>query len=599
MSLVFVSYSRKDTEFVLKLVGDLHDQAIPVWLDQQDIPVGKRWDVAIQEALEQSTHLLFVMSKSSVESQNVLDEVGFALDEHKSIVPVLLDDCKVPFRVRRFQYTDFRGAYEKALADLLTVLPQIPKVEPSKSTPQNLNNEPQEQTVQQQPQLKDKYIAILQNPNSQWYELSSAITVLGTLNDPSVAPVIEPFLEHSASEIRKAARLALDRIDKSQQNVVSVVTTGINEISDPTPEEPKAKQIVKIVVVGPYNAGKTTFIQSISEIDVVSTDGNTNTTVAMDFGRVSVDDELNIYLFGTPSHRRFDFMWEILAEAMLGFILIIDSTRAETFFEARGILETFAAYAPVPCIIVANKQTKSGAFSPEDIRSIIGVAPTVEIISVDELDAETVRHILLKQLYKLLEELSSDSTNETIEPKLLPLPSSSRGGKPIFPSVLPNVPTGKTIEITRATTKDAAAIAAFLNAVELDQLSEQDVYYSFGKYAYFVANVEENIVGVGKLQIENLVAFVQLSLRDHLGKTTTLAGKQLLDEIHRAANELEAEIALGIPSKATNKIFEAQGYKFTKSFEPKPPGWREAFENNGLKEAMMLQLRKQLVLKPL
>ena len=112
-------------------------------------------------------------------------------------------------------------------------------------------------------------------------------------------------------------------------------------------------QTVKMVVTGPFSAGKTEFIQSVSEIDVVSTERKISsmaersvkeaTTVAMDFGRITVDEDLVLYLFGTPGQKRFDFMWEILSEGMLGFIVMVDSTRPETFREARSILETFRA----------------------------------------------------------------------------------------------------------------------------------------------------------------------------------------------------------------------------------------------------------------
>jgi signal recognition particle receptor subunit beta len=103
-----------------------------------------------------------------------------------------------------------------------------------------------------------------------------------------------------------------------------------------------------MVVTGPFNSGKTQFIRAISEIDVVSTERKISsdpekvkdeTTVAMDFGRITVDDDLILYLFGTPGQKRFDFMWEILSEGMLGFVVLIDSARPETFREARRILE--------------------------------------------------------------------------------------------------------------------------------------------------------------------------------------------------------------------------------------------------------------------
>ena len=130
-------------------------------------------------------------------------------------------------------------------------------------------------------------------------------------------------------------------------------------------------QTVKMVVTGPFSAGKTQFIQSVSEIDVVATERKISsdeersvksaTTVAMDFGRITVDEDLVLYLFGTPGQKRFDFMWEILSEGMLGFIVMVDSTRPETFREARSILETFRAYAPTPFVVAANKQDAEDA----------------------------------------------------------------------------------------------------------------------------------------------------------------------------------------------------------------------------------------------
>src|SRR5512135_2133798 len=136
-------------------------------------------------------------------------------------------------------------------------------------------------------------------------------------------------------------------------------------------------QAVKMVVTGPFSSGKTQFIQAVSEIDVVATERKISsdaervketTTVAMDFGRITVDDDLVLYLFGTPGQKRFDFMWEILSEGMLGFIVMVDSTRPETFREARSILETFRAYAPTPYVVAANKQDIKDAWELDDMR---------------------------------------------------------------------------------------------------------------------------------------------------------------------------------------------------------------------------------------
>ena len=177
-------------------------------------------------------------------------------------------------------------------------------------------------------------------------------------------------------------------------------------------------QTVKIVVTGPFNSGKTELIRSVSEIDVVSTEKKVtseaervkeSTTVAMDFGRITVDDDLVLFLFGTPGQKRFDFMWEILSEGMLGFIVMIDSTRPETFREARSILETFRAYAPTPYIVAANKQDLPDAWELEDIRLALRLDPKIKILACTAKKKSSVKTVLLELLYSILEEMDKAS----------------------------------------------------------------------------------------------------------------------------------------------------------------------------------------------
>jgi small GTP-binding protein len=174
-------------------------------------------------------------------------------------------------------------------------------------------------------------------------------------------------------------------------------------------------QTVKMVVTGPFNSGKTEFIQTVSEIDVVSTERKItaeaekvkeSTTVAMDFGRITVDDELVLYLFGTPGQKRFDFMWEILSEGMLGFIVMIDSTRPETFREARKILETFRAYAPTPYVVAANKQDKDDAWEVEDMRIALRLDKDVPLLATVARDKESVKSVLIDLLTNILNEIA-------------------------------------------------------------------------------------------------------------------------------------------------------------------------------------------------
>ncbi len=175
-------------------------------------------------------------------------------------------------------------------------------------------------------------------------------------------------------------------------------------------------QTVKIVVTGPFNSGKTEFIRCVSEIDVVSTERKItaeaekvkdSTTVAMDFGRITVDDDLVLYLFGTPGQKRFDFMWEILSEGMLGFIVMVDSTRPETFREARSILETFRAYAPTPYVVAANKQDRDDAWEVDDMRVALRLDPKVKFLPCVATDKESVKKVLLELLYSILAEMDA------------------------------------------------------------------------------------------------------------------------------------------------------------------------------------------------
>jgi uncharacterized protein len=176
-----------------------------------------------------------------------------------------------------------------------------------------------------------------------------------------------------------------------------------------------AVQQVKMIITGPFSSGKTQFINSISEIDVVTTEREVkselekavkdSTTVAMDFGRITVDEDLVLYLFGTPGQRRFDFMWEILAEGMLGFVVMVDSTKPETFREAKSILETFRAYAPTPYVVAANKQDLPDAWKTDDLKIALRIEEGVKLLPCIANSKDSVKNVLLELLYSILEEM--------------------------------------------------------------------------------------------------------------------------------------------------------------------------------------------------
>jgi hypothetical protein len=100
-------------------------------------------------------------------------------------------------------------------------------------------------------------------------------------------------------------------------------------------------------------------------------------------------------------------MWEILSEGMLGFIVMIDSARPETFREARSILQTFRAYAPTPYVVAANKQDVEDAWEIEDMRNALRLDPKVKLLPCVATDLKSVKSVLLELLYSILAEMEA------------------------------------------------------------------------------------------------------------------------------------------------------------------------------------------------
>jgi small GTP-binding protein len=171
----------------------------------------------------------------------------------------------------------------------------------------------------------------------------------------------------------------------------------------------KGARAAKIVVTGPFGAGKTTLISAISEITVLSTERDVSdhtrawkaeTTVAMDFGRITIDSDLVLYLFGTPGQERFDFMWEILAEGMLGFVVMVDLSRPDSFDEAASMLAAFRGMARAPFVVAANKgDGQVGDDTLAQIRATLALEDAVPLVACDARDRASVKDVLLTLLY--------------------------------------------------------------------------------------------------------------------------------------------------------------------------------------------------------
>lgn len=168
---------------------------------------------------------------------------------------------------------------------------------------------------------------------------------------------------------------------------------------------------LKILVTGAFNAGKTEFIRSISEIDPVSTEkkltarngmGKEETTVAMDFGRITIDEDLVLYIFGTPGQERFDFMWELLSEGILGYVVMVDSVDVESLSHTKKMLE-FYEPIDVPFVVAANKQDMQGALDATEIRRRLNLTNGVQVLPCVASQRESVKQVLLTLLFEVLE----------------------------------------------------------------------------------------------------------------------------------------------------------------------------------------------------
>ncbi len=435
MGYVFLSYSHADLNIMRRVRDTLRSNGLEVWTDEYLEPGILSWKKAVENALQSAECIVVILSPNAKDSEPVAQEMDYGEAQGKRIFPILAHGDKrnaIPFGYITAQWVDIRqeAHYAAEMNKLIFTLRVHLGLETLAKEQAGIDTKPRQSGALERDAAVDvpartfpghvaKAIMVLQDRKSKWWRRVDAIHRLGELRDAAARAVLQAYLEDRDIDVQQAAQQAIARISApsaSHADTQPVTAPEPELVSEDDGNPLSPKKAVKIVVTGPSAELRRQFIRSISEIDVVSIERHITIQgetypISMDYGQITVDSDLVIYLFGSPGERQYDNIWETLADGMLGFVVVMDGN-PNGFRDARAIVDNFGVYTDVPFVVTVDSSQSMDSWQPDDIRIALKLHDEIKILPCTTNDHQAVKNSLLELIYLISERSDFQSPAE-------------------------------------------------------------------------------------------------------------------------------------------------------------------------------------------